>query len=52
MPAFPRVQDIEGKVENAGYQHFLSFLPVFSKGFFYRVIISRDGVVNSKSSNA
>ena len=30
------VEDIVGKSENAGYQHFLLFPPFFSKGFFLR----------------
>ena len=29
-----RVENILGKEENAGYQHFLLFLTMFSTGFF------------------
>ena len=32
-----RVENPVGKEENAGYQHFSSFLTVFSKAFFFRV---------------
>ena len=48
-----RVENIVGKGENAGYQHFLlfpAFSPfptMFSKGFFVRVVKSRDCVVRS-----
>ena len=42
-----RVENIVGKGENAGYQYFLFFPTVFSKGFFLKVIKSRDCVVNT-----
>ena len=42
-----RVEDTVGKGENAGYQRFLLFQPVFSKAFFLRVVKSRDCVVKS-----
>ena len=40
-----RVENIVGKGENAGYQHFLLFPTMFSKGFFLRGVKSRDCVV-------
>ena len=36
-----RVENIVGKGENAGYQHFILFLKFFSKGFITRVVKSR-----------
>ena len=42
-----RVENIMGKGENTGYQHFLLFPQCFSKGFLYRVVKSRDCVVKS-----
>ena len=33
-----RVENIVGKGENAGYQHFLLFSTMFSKVFFTRVV--------------
>ena len=41
-----RVENIMGKGENAGYQHFHLFHNVF-KGFLNRVVKSRDCVVKS-----
>ena len=41
-----RVENIVGKGENAGYQHFLLFPQCFHKGCFLRVIKSHDCVVN------
>ena len=38
-----KVENIVGKGENAGYQHFLHFPTMFSKGFFPKVI--RFGIV-------
>ena len=35
------------KGENAGFQHFLLFPKLFSKGFLYRVIKRHDCVVKS-----
>ena len=40
-----RVENIVGKGENAGYQHFSPFSTMFSKVFFSRGAISRDFVV-------
>ena len=40
---FDRVENTEGKGENAGY-HYPTF---FSKAFFFRVVKSRDGVLKS-----
>ena len=42
-----RVENIVGKGENAGYQHFLFFPTVFSKGFITRIVKSRDCAVES-----
>ena len=39
------VENIVGKGENAGYQHFSPFPTIFSKVFFCRVIKNRDCVV-------
>ena len=41
-----RVQNIVGKGENDGYQHFQLFPTMFSKGFFFKVVKSWDCVVN------
>ena len=41
---FGRVENIVGKGENAGHQHFLLFPQCFQV-FFFRVIISRDRMV-------
>ena len=38
-------ENIVGKGENAGYQHFSPFLPMFSKVFFLRGINSQDCMV-------
>ena len=40
-------ENIVGKVENAGYQHFFPFLTLLSTGFFVRVVKSHDCVVKS-----
>ena len=37
-----RIENIMRKGENAGYQYFLLFHTMFSKGFFLRVVKSRD----------
>ena len=42
-----RVENTEGKGENAGYQHFLLFPSVFSKAFFFWFVNSGDCVVQS-----
>ena len=42
------VQNIVGKGENAGYQHFLLFPQCFLKGLFPRVFKSRDYVVGKE----
>ena len=34
IPVFDRVENIVGKGENAGYQHFLLFLQCFQKVYF------------------
>ena len=39
---FGRIEDIVRKGENAGYQHFSPFPTMFTKGFLYRVVKSRD----------
>ena len=43
--AFGRIENIVGKGENAGYQHFSPFPTMFSKDFFLSVVKSRDCVV-------
>ena len=40
-------KNIVGKGENAGYQHFSPLPTMFSKGFFFKVVKSRDTVVES-----
>ena len=42
---FGSVENMTGQEENAGYQHFLLFPTMFSKGFFLTVIKSRDCLV-------
>ena len=42
-----RVENIVGKGENAGHQHFLLFPAMFSNGFFPSVVKSWDCVVKS-----
>ena len=44
---FDRKENIVGKGENAGYQHFLLFPRCFQKAAFLGVVISRDCVVKS-----
>ena len=46
---FYRIEDIVGKGENAGYQHFLLFPQCFLKGFLPRVVNSCDCMVNKSS---
>ena len=41
------MENIVGKGENAGYQHFPPFPTVFSKIFLLKVVKSRDSVVKS-----
>ena len=38
---FHRIENIVGKEENAGYQHFLLFPQCFQKGFFLQCVKSR-----------
>ena len=40
-----RAENIVGKGENAGYQHFFPFPTMFSKAFSFRVVKSQDCVV-------
>ena len=47
IPAIPRPRKHCGNRENAGYQHFLLFPTMFSKGPFHRVVKSRDCVGKS-----
>ena len=42
-----RVENIVGRGENAGYQHFLFFPKMFSKGLLPMNVKSRDCVVKS-----
>ena len=44
ISVFERFENIMGKGENAGYQHFLLF-SMFSKAISFRVIKSQDCVV-------
>ena len=44
---FDRIQNTEGKGENAVYHHFLLFPQCFLKPFFFRVDKSRDFWVKS-----
>ena len=39
---YGRVENIVGKGENAGYQHFLLFSQSFQKSFLLGVVKSRD----------
>ena len=39
------VENIVGKGENAGYQHFSPFPTMSSKGFFFKAVKSRDCIV-------
>ena len=43
------VENIVGKVENAGYQHFLLFPQCFLKAFSYWVVTSLDCALKSKN---
>ena len=45
---FDRVENIVGKGENAGYQHFLLFSQCFFKPFLLGVIKSLDCMVKNK----
>ena len=38
---FRRVENIVGKGENDGYQHYLHFPQCFLKGFFFRAVKTR-----------
>ena len=40
-----RRENIVGKGENAGYQHFLLFPTMFSKSSYFRVVRSQDCVI-------
>ena len=44
-----RVENIVGKGENAGYQHFLLFPQCFPKGFFFRGVTCQDCVVKGEN---
>ena len=46
-----RVENIVGKGENAGYQHFLLFPQWFQKASFLGVVKSLDCVVKSYKAN-
>ena len=48
---FGSVENIAGKGENAGYQHFLLFPQCFQKGYFLRVVKNRDCVVKREMRN-
>ena len=51
ISVFDCVENIVGKEENAGFQHFLFFPKIFSKGIFFRVVRGRDSMVQSKPFN-
>ena len=42
-----RVENIVGKGENAGYQHFFLFPQCFQKGLHLKIVKSQDCVVKS-----
>ena len=42
---FHKIENIVGKEENAGYQHFNLFLPMFSIGYFLQCVKSCQCVV-------
>ena len=46
-----RVENIVGKGENPGDQHFLLFPQMFSKDFIFKDVKSQDCVVNSKKKS-
>ena len=46
ISVFNQIENIVGKRENAGYQHFLLFPTLLSKGFF-RVVKNRNCEVKS-----
>ena len=45
--ALGMAENIVGKGENGGYQHFLPFSTMFSKTFFLRIVKNWDCVVQS-----
>ena len=45
---FGSVENIVGKAENAGYQHFLLLPQCFQKVIFVRVVKTRDCAIKSK----
>ena len=45
MEILYRIENIVEKRENAGYQHFLLFPTMFTKGFFLRIVKRRACVV-------
>ena len=51
ISVFDRVENIVGKGENAGYQHFLLFPQCFQKTSFLGVVKSQDCVVKSLLSS-
>ena len=46
-----RVENIVGKRENAGCQHFLFFPQCFQKASFFKVVKSRDCVIQGPKKN-
>ena len=46
-----KIENIVGKRENAGYQHFLLFPQCFQNSFFSSVVKSRDCVVKGKEKS-
>ena len=47
ISVFAKVENIVGKGENAGYQHFSPFPTMFSKAFYFRIVNARDCVVRA-----
>ena len=43
-----RAENIAGKEENVGNQHFFLFLQLFSKGFLYRGVKNCDSLVKTQ----
>ena len=48
ISVYDRIENIVGKGENAGYQHFLLVPQSFQKAFFLWIVKSRNCVVKSK----
>ena len=51
ISVFDRVENIVGKGENGGYQHFLLFTQCFQKSFILGLFKVRDSVLCGKGLN-